>query len=59
MSESAILRGNDNLKKPCMVYKDNGTFVGEFMSRLEASQFMGITYTHFKRLRRNNKIIIK
>jgi hypothetical protein len=59
MSESAILRGNDNLKKPCMVYRDNGTFVGEFESRLEASEFMNISYGHFKRLRRTNKIIIK
>jgi group I intron endonuclease len=59
MSESAKLRGNDNLKKPCIVYRDNGNFVGEFDSRLKASQFMGISYTHFKRLRRDNKIIIK
>jgi len=58
MSESAILRGNDNLKKRCMVYRDNGTFVGEFESRLEASVKMGISYGHFKRLRRQNKIII-
>ena len=58
MSESAILRGNDNLKKRCMVYRDNGTFVGEFESRLEASVKMGISYGHFKRLRRENKIII-
>jgi len=59
MSESAKLRGNDNLKKPCIVYTDNGTFVGEFESRLEASVKMGISYGHFKRLRRTNKIIIK
>ena len=59
MSISAKLRGNDNLKKPCLVYRDNGNFVGEFDSRLKASQFMGISYTHFKRLRRDNKIIIK
>lgn len=59
MSESAKLRGNDNLKKPCMVYRDNGTFVGEFESRIKASITMGISYTHFKRLRRENKIIIK
>ncbi len=59
MSESAKLRGNDNLKKPCMVYRDNGTFVGEFESRLEASVKMDISYGHFKRLRRENKIIIK
>ena len=58
MSESAILRGNDNLKKRCLVYKDNGTFVGEFESRLEASIKMNISYGHFKRLRRKNKIII-
>jgi len=59
MSQSAKLRGNDNLKKPCIVYTDNGTFVGEFESRLEASVKMGISYGHFKRLRRTNKIIIK
>jgi group I intron endonuclease len=59
MSESAKLRGNDNLKKPCIVYTDNGTFVGEFESRLEASVKMGISYGHFKRLRRTNKILIK
>ena len=59
MSISAKLRGNDNLKKPCLVYTDNGNFVGEFDSRLKASQFMGISYGHFKRLRRDNKIIIK
>jgi group I intron endonuclease len=59
MSESAKLRGNDNLKKRCMVYMDNGTFVGEYDSRLEASVKMGISYGHFKRLKRTNKIIIK
>jgi group I intron endonuclease len=59
MSISAKLRGNDNLKKPCLVYMDNGTFVGEFESRLKASQCMNISYGHFKRLRRDNKIIIK